>query len=463
MSAYAVENLPRRWFTGEEHINMKFEIPSSAEKILRILEENGFEAYVVGGCVRDSILGRSPDDWDITTSASPEQVKELFHRTVDTGLQHGTVTVIMEKEGFEVTTYRVDGDYEDGRHPKNVMFTSSLEEDLKRRDFTINAMAYHPDRGLVDLFHGMEDMEEHVIRCVGDPMERFQEDALRILRAVRFSAQLGFSIEENTRKGIGALAPNLKNVSAERIQVELVKLLVSSHPDYLRVAYETGITAEFLPEFDVCMRTRQNTPHHCYTVGEHILQSILNVRADKVLRLTMLLHDIGKPVVRKSDENGRDHFKMHGEQSEKMAKVILRRLKFDNDTVYKVCRLVKWHDARPLARMSAVRHSVNKIGEDIFPLYLEVQQADILAQSTYKREEKVLRLEGVKQCYKKILDEKQCVSLKTLAVTGRDLIAAGYKPGPGLGEILDQMLQHVLEYPEDNVKEKLLELIRDKN
>ena len=330
MSAYAAENRLRRWFTGEEHTNMKLTIPSNAEKILHILEENGYEAYVVGGCVRDSILGRNPNDWDITTSASPQQVKELFQRTVDTGLQHGTVTVLMDKEGYEVTTYRVDGDYEDGRHPKQVMFTSSLEEDLKRRDFTINAMAYHPERGLVDLFHGMEDMEHKIVRCVGDPMERFHEDALRILRAVRFSAQLGFTIEEKTKAGIQALAPNLKCVSAERIQTELVKLLVSPHPDYLRVAYETGITREFLPEFDACMETEQNTPHHCYTVGEHILHSLLLVRPDKVLRLTMLLHDIAKPVMRKTDENGRDHFKMHAPEGEKMAKSILRRLKFDN-------------------------------------------------------------------------------------------------------------------------------------
>lgn len=460
MSVYAAANRPRKWFIGEEHINMKLAIPSSAEKILRILEENGYEAYVVGGCVRDSILGRRPDDWDITTSASPEQVKGLFRKTVDTGLQHGTVTVLMDKEGFEVTTYRVDGDYEDGRHPKEVMFTSSLEEDLKRRDFTINAMAYHPDRGLVDLFHGLEDMENQVIRCVGNPMERFQEDALRILRAVRFSAQLGFTIEENTREGIRSLAPNLKNVSAERIQVELVKLLVSPHPDYLRTAYETGITKEFLPEFDTCMKTEQNTSHHCYNVGEHTLHSLLNIRADKVLRLTMLLHDMGKPVVKKTDEAGRDHFKMHGQKSEQMAKTILRRLKFDNDTLNKVCRLVKWHDARPLPEMAAVRRAVNKIGEDIFPLYLEVQMADMMAQSTYRRQEKEERIRGVKKCYEEIMEKKQCVSLKTLAVTGRDLIAAGCRPGPELGDILDGMLEHVLEYPEENTKERLMELLK---
>ena len=439
---------------------MKLTIPEKAEKILRKLEANGYEAYVVGGCVRDSILGRRPDDWDITTSARPEQVKALFARTVDTGLKHGTVTVLMDKEGFEVTTYRLDGDYEDGRHPKEVSFTASLKEDLKRRDFTINAMAYHPDRGLVDLFRGMDDMADKVIRCVGDPLERFQEDALRILRAVRFSAQLGFSIEEKTRRGIEKLAPNLKLVSAERIQTELVKLLVSPHPDYLRTAYETGITRQFLPEFDACMETEQNTPHHCCSVGEHILKSLVNVRPDKVLRLTMLLHDIGKPAVKKTDENGRDHFKMHGPAGEKMAVDILRRLKFDNETISKVRRLIRWHDDRPMPEMKAVRRAVNRIGEDIFPLYLEVQRADMLAQSDYRRVEKEARQNGVNACYREILEKKQCVSLKMLAVNGRDLMAAGCAPGPELGEKLNRLLEHVLENPEDNKKEILMSMIK---
>ena len=439
---------------------MKLTIPEKAEKILRKLEANGYEAYVVGGCVRDSILGRRPDDWDITTSARPEQVKALFARTVDTGLKHGTVTVLMDKEGFEVTTYRLDGDYEDGRHPKEVSFTASLKEDLKRRDFTINAMAYHPDRGLVDLFRGMDDMADKVIRCVGDPLERFQEDALRILRAVRFSAQLGFSIEEKTRRGIEKLAPNLKLVSAERIQTELVKLLVSPHPDYLRTAYETGITRQFLPEFDACMETEQNTPHHCCSVGEHILKSLVNVRPDKVLRLTMLLHDIGKPAVKKTDENGRDHFKMHGPAGEKMAVDILRRLKFDNETISKVRRLIRWHDYRPMPEMKAVRRAVNRIGEDIFPLYMEVQRADMLAQSDYRRAEKEDRQNGVNACYREILEKKQCVSLKMLAVNGRDLMAAGCAPGPELGEKLNRLLEHVLENPEDNKKEILMSMIK---
>ena len=441
---------------------MILEIPKNAETILNILENAGYEAYVVGGCVRDSILGRTPDDWDITTSAKPEQVKELFHRTVDTGLQHGTVTVLMQKEGYEVTTYRVDGEYEDGRHPKEVTFTASLEEDLKRRDFTINAMAYNPSRGLVDLFGGMEDIDRKIIRCVGDPLERFTEDALRIMRAVRFSAQLGFTIEDETRKAMKVLAPNLKHVSAERIQTELVKLLVSPHPDYLRVAYEAGIIAEFLPEFDVCMETPQNTPYHCYTVGEHILHRLNYVRADRVLRITMLLHDIGKPVVRKTDENGRDHFKMHGEAGEKMAGQILRRLKFDNDTIYKVTRLVKWHDDRPAGTTKSVRRAVNRIGEDLFPYYLEVQQADMLAQSEYRRAEKQERLDKVKEAYEVIMNEHQCVSLKTLAVTGKDLIQAGYKPGREIGETLNRLLEEVLADPQKNQKEVLLSMLDTK-
>ena len=437
-------------------MDMELNIPHGAEIILHTLEEAGYEAYIVGGCVRDSRLGRNPDDWDITTSAKPEQMKELFRRTVDTGLAHGTVTVLIGKEGYEVTTYRVDGDYKDGRHPEQVMFTASLTEDLKRRDFTINAMAYSPHRGLVDEFGGQEDLKNGIIRCVGDPLERFSEDALRIMRAVRFSAQLGFSIEEDTRKALSVLAENLKFVSAERIQTELVKLLISPHPEYLLTAYEAGITAEFLPEFDACMQTAQNTPHHCYDVGTHTLRAMEYVRPDKVLRLTMLLHDIGKPAVKTTDEDGRDHFKGHGPVGEKMAHEILRRLKFDNDTLKKVCRLIRWHDYRPDPSPRGVRRAVNKIGEDLFPMYLEVQKADMLAQSTYGREEKTARIVGVEDEYARLLERKDCVSLKTLAVTGNDLVKAGIKPGKQIGEILAAMLEEVLEDPSHNTKEYLL-------
>ena len=248
---------------------IQIQIPEKAKYIIETIQNAGFEAYVVGGCVRDSILGRCPEDWDITTSARPEQVKQLFRRTIDTGIQHGTVTVMLDKEGFEVTTYRVDGKYEDSRHPKEVTFTPNLEEDLKRRDFTINAMAYNETEGLIDIFGGLKDIEAKLIRCVGNPEERFGEDALRIMRAIRFSAQLGYEIHEDTEAAIRKLAPTLQKISAERIQVELTKLLVSPHPDTLREAYDMGVTKVILPEFDAMMETPQKHKHHKYNVGEH--------------------------------------------------------------------------------------------------------------------------------------------------------------------------------------------------
>jgi len=442
---------------------MKIAIPEKAKYIIDTIMEAGYEAYVVGGCVRDSILGRNPEDWDITTSAKPEQVKQLFRRTIDTGIQHGTVTVMLDKEGFEVTTYRIDGKYEDSRHPKEVTFTPNLEEDLKRRDFTINAMAYNEKEGLIDIFGGMEDIRQKTIRCVGDAGERFREDALRIMRAVRFSAQLGYTIEENTKKAIALLAPNLQNISAERIQVELVKLLVSPHPDYIRIAYETGVTKVILPEFDTMMNTPQNHPHHKYNVGEHTLHSLEYVEPDKALRLGMLFHDIGKPATATVDENGISHFKGHPALGEEMTKQILRRLKFDNDTIYKVSKLVRFHDygngVEPDMRM--VRRAVHKIGEDIFPLLLPVRYADVMAQSDYLRQEKLDTLANWKKLYNEIVEQKQCVSLKTLAVTGSDLIAIGMKPGKEIGVVLQALLETVLENPEHNTREYLLEKAGD--
>ncbi|MDO4519734.1 MAG: CCA tRNA nucleotidyltransferase [Eubacteriales bacterium] len=440
---------------------MHIEIPKHVEMILNVLEEAGFEAYAVGGCVRDVLLGRCPHDWDITTSALPEQVKELFHRTIDTGLQHGTVTVMVEKEGYEVTTYRVDGEYEDGRHPKEVTFTASLSEDLKRRDFTINAMAYNHTDGLVDLFGGKEDLENGIIRCVGDPMERFTEDALRIMRAVRFSAQLGFAIEEKTKAALPIIAPNLKNVSAERIEAELEKMLLSPNPDFLRVAYEAGITKEFLWEFDTCMKTPQNNPHHCFSVGEHILHSMLYVKADKVLRFAMLLHDIGKPQVKSTDEDGIDHFYNHAIVGEKMAKTIMRRLKMDNDTIYKVSKLIQFHDYWGIMNAKQVRKTINKIGEDLFPLLLEIKKADCLAQSDLTRKENLTCLVEAQKHFQEIQERNECVSLKTLAITGNDLIQLGMKPGKEIGIILHKLLDLVLEEPEKNTKECLLKAIAD--
>ena len=385
-------------------------------------------------------------------------MKELFSRTIDTGIQHGTVTVMMGKEGFEVTTYRIDGKYEDNRHPKEVIFTPDLKEDLLRRDFTINAMAYNDRTGLVDLYGGLEDIEKKLIRCVGNARERFGEDALRIMRAIRFSAQLDFTIEDKTREAIRELASTLSAISAERIQVELIKLLVSPHPDYLRDAYELGVTKVFLPEFDVCMNTPQKHPHHMYNVGEHILHSIPGVPAEKVFRVSMLLHDIGKPATLTMDEDGTTHFHGHNEVGEIMARDILQRLRFDSDTIYKVCRIVLYHDygnsVTPDERI--VRRAINRMGEDIIPMIFPVKRADVLAQSNYLRKEKLAMIDDWERIYKDIIEKKQCVSLKNLAVTGRDLIESGYKPGPAIGQKLQELLDLVLDHPEYNTKELLL-------
>ncbi len=439
--------------------NISISVPQKGQAIIDAIRRAGFEAYVVGGCVRDCILGREPEDWDITTSATPAQVKALFSRTIDTGLQHGTVTVVMDREGFEVTTYRLDGKYEDGRHPKEVTFTPSLEEDLKRRDLTINAMAYNDREGLVDLFGGMEDLEAGIVRCVGNPGERFEEDALRILRAIRFSAQLGYAIEEETLEAIRRLAPRLSRISAERIQVELVKLLVSPHPDYLRTAYDTGVTKVFLPELDRCMETEQRHPHHCYSVGEHILHSLKWVEADRTLRLAMLLHDIGKPETETVDEEGITHFHRHAAVSAELAEAVLKRLKFDNETIRMVRKLVLYHDygngVEP--NMAAVRRAVSKIGEDAFPGLFAVKRADVMAQSGYLRQEKLERLDQWQKLYGKVMEQGQCVSLKDLAITGTDLIAAGWKPGRELGETLQKLLELVLEDPCKNRSEILME------
>ena len=410
----------------------------------------------MGGCIRDSVLGRIPNDWDITTSAKPEKIKQLFSRTIDTGIKHGTVTVMMDREGFEVTTYRIDGEYEDGRHPKEVTFTADLEEDLKRRDFTINAMAYNEQTGLVDLYGGLQDIDRGMIRCVGEARERFTEDALRMLRAVRFSAQLGYQIERDTKKAIQELSPSLRRISAERIQAELVKLVVSDHPDYLRTAYETGITAQFFPEFDLCMETKQNNPHHCYRVGEHILHSMMQVEPDKILRLGMLFHDIGKPQTLTVDAEGITHNKRHAEVGEQMTMQILRRLKFDNDTIRKVTKIVRFHDQEVGASPGAVRRAVNRTGEDIFRMLFSVKRADILAQSDYLRKEKLEKLSYIQVLYEEICQKHECMNLKDLAVTGTDLIALGIPPGKEIGRILNQLLEIVLEDPERNTKEELL-------
>ena len=431
------------------------QLPDSVEKIIHTLETAGYEAYAVGGCVRDALLGLTPDDWDITTSAEPEEVKALFSRTIDTGIKHGTVTVRLNGKSFEVTTYRIDGKYEDGRHPEEVTFTKSLEEDLKRRDFTINAMAVNDRTGIVDLFGGQEDLKAGIIRCVGDPMERFSEDALRMMRAVRFAAKLDFSIEEETKKSISILKDNLRKVSAERIQVELTKLITSNHPEMMRTLYETGLTSVFFPEWDVAMVCEQNTKHHCFTVGEHTIEVMKHVRNDKIMRLAALLHDIGKPGMKRTDKKGHDHFQGHPQLSDVMADKILRRLKYDNDTIKKVCMLVRYHDERPALNPRSIRRCMREMNLDFDDLF-ELKRADIAGQSDYMHEEKLAAVDKFEKLYHENLESGNCTDKKQLAVNGGDLIKAGVDKGPEMGRVMEKLLDDVIDEPSANTKETLL-------
>ena len=391
---------------------MFLKLPPKVVRILNVLQNHGYEAFAVGGCVRDTVLGRVPDDWDITTSAHPQEVKRLFVRTVDTGLAHGTVTVLLGEDSYEVTTYRIDGAYEDHRHPSQVQFSAELAEDLRRRDFTINAMAYNREQGLVDLFGGMQDLQRKRICCVGDAYERFQEDALRILRAVRFSAQLGFSIESDTEKALRELAQSLSYVSEERIQAELVKLLLSAHPDYVLRLFDTGIASVILPEMEA---------------SEETARSLCRIFPEKSLRLAFFLHSLG----------------------EKKAGLLLRRLKFDNHTIDTVRRLVRWQDDPITSDPVAVRRAAAKIGANLFPMVLQMQEVN-------------RDISAVRAVWEEIDRQGQCISLKSLAVSGNDLIALGIKPGKEIGKLLNELLEEVLEKPEYNTKEYLLESVKRK-
>ena len=431
-------------------------LPAKTIQIIEKLNRAGHEAYVVGGCVRDSLIGRVPGDWDITTSALPQEVRRLFKRTVDTGLQHGTVTVMLGADAFEVTTFRTDGAYSDGRHPDTVTFVDSLREDLSRRDFTVNAMAYHPETGLVDLFGGLSDLKSGIIRAVGDPVQRFTEDALRMMRAVRFSAQLGFKIEENTFRAIRPLAERLRMVSKERIQTELNKLLVSDHPEYFEKLAEAGITAVIMPRFDEMLATRQHSVFHLYDVGHHTLKVMAAVPPTLMLRLSALLHDTGKTEAKTTDANGTDHFKGHPALSAVYAREFLKEYRYDNKTIDQVTKLVETHDIRTVPRPADVRRLIGKVGASLFPDYLRLLLADDAGKSPASTEEFMPRYTELVRTYEEILAEKDPISLKDLAVKGEDLIAKGMPPGPQMGEVLHRMLEDVLETPSHNTCDYLL-------
>ena len=433
-------------------------------RIGRIADEKGLRAFVIGGYVRDHFLHRPCTDIDIVVVGSGIEVAEALGRELKTKVSvfKNFGTAMLRCDGWEVEFVgaRKESYRADSRKP--IVEDGTIEDDQLRRDFTINAMAYNDDERLVDAFGGMRDLNYHLIRCVGDPKERFSEDALRILRAVRFSAQLAFPIEPETAEAIKSLAPNLEKISAERIQAELVKLLVSDHPERIQDACELGITKVVLPEWDDMVGVKQNTPHHKYDVAAHTVHALQNVKNDKVLRLTMLFHDMGKPVMKTTDENGRDHFKGHAIASEQIAKTVMKRLKFDNDTIRKVTKLVAYHDYRMEPTGANVRRAMHEIGVELFPYYLAVRLADTKAQSSYERRGKLENIIQIRELYRNALRNKECVTLKDLAVTGTDLINLGIAPGKELGTLLNELLDMVIEDPAWNQKGKLCDYVKER-
>lgn len=432
-------------------------IPAQALQVLQTMEENGFEAYLVGGCVRDLLRGKKPQDWDMTTSARPEQVLALFEgHAIPTGLQHGTVTVRADGYSFEMTTFRVDGDYEDHRHPDHVTFTDSLAEDLKRRDFTVNAMAMDLRGKLTDLHDGREDLTAGVIRCVGDARKRFSEDALRILRAIRFSSALGFQLEEETEKAVHELAPLLRDVAAERIREELLKLLCGENTVRVLLRYP-DVLGVFLPEILPAVGCDQRNHHHCYDVWEHIARTVGFIAPENVLRMTMLLHDLGKPDCMTLDEEGVGHFKGHADKSCEMSRDILERLRFDRDSTERILALVKWHDAPIEPTERAMRRVLNKMTLDGTRELLQVKRADNLAQApAYLGRQK--EIDALETLLQSILDKDACFSLKQLAVNGNDLLDKGYR-GKEIGQALRFLLDAVIDGKLPNEKTALLEAL----
>lgn len=436
---------------------IKITIPERVSVILNTLHQNGYKAYVVGGCVRDSILNRRPNDWDITTNAKPEEVINLFDKVISTGLQHGTVTVMIGNEGFEVTTFRIEGSYDDNRHPNKVQFVDDLVQDLSRRDFTINAMAYNDTEGLIDPFNGLRDLQLKFINTVGNADERFQEDALRMLRAVRFSAQLGFHMVGNVKQSIYSLNKNIEDISMERKRSEFDKILLSNLKK-IEDLFILGLLEYIIPELIPCIGFNQDNPHHCYDVFKHsLISSIMVVSEDlTTLRLTMLLHDICKPQCKTVDENGIGHFYGHAELSSEKAKEILKRLKYDNKTIDKVCTLIKYHD-RQLGSKNSIKKLLNIIGRDLFTELIRVKKADTSAQSLTTWKEKSEEIYKIESQFKEILQSKECFSLKDLDINGRELIGLGFK-GKAIGNTLHYLLGQVIQNPKLNNKNDLVKL-----
>ncbi|WMJ24023.1 CCA tRNA nucleotidyltransferase [Paludicola sp. MB14-C6] len=436
---------------------MKFSLPQQVNKALTMLHQNGFEAFIVGGCVRDFVLQQEPKDFDITTNATPQQTLSVFHeyKTIETGIQHGTVTVIIQSIPLEITTYRVDGEYTDYRRPDCVAFTKNLQDDLARRDFTINAIAYNENSGIQDYYSGQEDIKRKIIRCVGIPQKRFEEDALRIMRALRFSAVLGFTIEDTTKKAMFEKKELLHNIAVERIAVEIIKLICGENAKAVLSEY-LAILAEVIPELLSIKGFDQHNPHHIYDVLTHSFVALENVPPIAHLRLAALFHDIGKPMAYTLDENSIGHFYGHPKMSEHIAVGILRRFKFDNDTIHKVSVLVNYHDASIEATEKSIKRWLYQITPELFLDLLELKCADNLAQNPKYRNQ-ISIYQEIKGIYHKIIEDQDCFSMKDLKVNGNDLIHIGITNGKEIGMIKGSLLNLVIDGQLNNDKAELLE------
>lgn len=434
------------------------QLPEQVTLVLNRLENAGFEAFIVGGCVRDHLLQKDPSDYDITTSALPEQIETVFadQRVIETGLKHGTVTVLYDGFSIEITTYRLEGVYSDHRHPDHVFFTRCLRHDLSRRDFTINAMAYHPQFGLVDYFGGQQDLKNGVIRCVGDASQRFTEDALRIMRALRFSSVLGFELAADTGSAALVCRELLQYVSMERIAAEFVKLLCGRDAARILINF-ADIIGMFIPEILPMNGMQQHNPHHIYDLLTHTAYTVAAIPAEKELRLAAFFHDIAKPACFCLDANGIGHYYGHAQKSAVMTNEILMRLRFDNATCQRVQKLVSWHDDVIPPEEKAVKRALQKMTPDIFFQLLELKRADAFA-----RNPKLANTEEIEQLHilaEKILIQQQCFSLKDLAVNGSDLIAYGMQPGKALGQSLHFLLNAVINGQVENNKKALLHFL----
>lgn len=432
------------------------QLPSNVERILTLLNRAGYKAYVVGGCVRDALLSKTPKDWDICTSALPDDMERVFHgfRVVETGLKHGTLTVVLDGVPYEITTFRVDGTYTDHRHPDGVTFVTDVREDLARRDFTVNAMAYHPAEGLIDAFGGQEDLQHKVIRCVGQSEERFREDALRILRALRFASVYGFTIDEETAKAAHVLKETLNLVAAERIRAELGKLLCGQGCGAILRAYR-DILGQILPQLIPMFDFSQCSPYHRFDVWEHTVRSVENVPATEALRFTMLLHDAGKPATFTRDEAGIGHFHGHAAYSEKIAEEVMTRLRMDKATAQRVILLVKHHDISLSTDSRLLKRRLNQFGEEALRQLIDVQEADQLAKGTCDPEEIRASADALRQALDALLASAPCFTLKNLTVNGRDIASLGAK-GSAIGDILQHLLSCVMDDTLPNEKEPLL-------